>query len=466
MTTAGEDDIVQEMKDLCQLMQYGEWEEVDLALREQFSGKLPNTHVSAHQTILHVAAMSAAPEGILTRLLEKLDVDFCCQPDVFGDTPLHLVCRSGIDPATIQLLALHRPQDFMRKNTSGETPCDKLMSRVNSDYYELYESDVTAILVAVARVNCKVMSLLNQNRESLLHRAIPHSFSYEDFVLIRTLLCMNPKLINATDYSGAAPAHRAARENDLDAASRLKVLVDNGGALRLKDSDGKTPLDTACRWGSTREVIETLVMSDPSALQVRNGSGMTPLATFHLCNDSFRNLLFTPHAHWSDATLNNVDILMTLLTGTPLRSSDSPSLHELLRNEQCTLVFAEILIYALRDQASVQDSNGNVPLHVIALKTPDDNTMYLKVLEMLLRLYPQACQVSNRERQLPLELMLQSGKTWNSGMKLVLLEHPAAVLDLGLNSIATCAVLEKLGMEQKPEALFRLLRGAPDLIQR
>jgi hypothetical protein len=60
--------------------------------------------------------------------------------------------------------------------------------------------------------------------------------------------------------------------------------------------------------------------------------------------------------------------------------------------------------------------------------------------------------------------MGRSGKSWNNGMRMVLLQHPAAVPDLGLNRFAVCALLEKVGSEANPDALFRLLVDAPAFV--
>jgi hypothetical protein len=57
--------------------------------------------------------------------------------------------------------------------------------------------------------------------------------------------------------------------------------------------------------------------------------------------------------------------------------------------------------------------------------------------------------------------MDRSGKSWSNGMSMVLLQHPAAVLDLELNRVARCTLLAKVGSEEQPDALFRLLQDAP-----
>jgi hypothetical protein len=62
--------------------------------------------------------------------------------------------------------------------------------------------------------------------------------------------------------------------------------------------------------------------------------------------------------------------------------------------------------------------------------------------------------------------MGRSGKSWSNGMSMVLLQHPAAVLDLELNCVAICALLAKVGSEEQPDALFRLVKDATTFASR
>jgi hypothetical protein len=86
-----------------------------------------------------------------------------------------------------------------------------------------------------------------------------------------------------------------------------------------------------------------------------------------------------------------------------------------------------------------------------------NDAMYGKIVETLLERYPVAFryQISDSEKILPLQLMARSGKSWSNGVRTVLLQHPAAVLDLKLNRHTMCALLEKVGSEEKPDALPR-----------
>jgi ankyrin repeat protein len=307
---------------------------------------------------------------------------------------------------------------------------------------------------------------VNNNGRTLLHKAILASDSKTDVTLLRTILAIHPESIEMTDLQGASATHVALRRDDGDGSvvERLELLREGGG---VQDSDGRTPLHQACYGVYPRDVIMILVANHPSALNIRDTHGMTPLDTFRRRHQYFLTKWNYTGRHWDERYNDFADIFMTLLVRAPVYCSDSPSLHELLHNQACTPDIAKLLIYALRDQASLKDGNGNLPLHIVASRYSDNDFMYGKAIETLLEVYPAACQISNIEGTLPLQLMDRSGKSWSNGMRMVLLRHPAAaVLDLELNRVAICALLAKVGSEEKPDALFRLLKDAPVFARR
>jgi ankyrin repeat protein len=459
-------DEVEKVQNLCHELQQSNWEEVE-SLLNSFPEVVPNVYVSARRTVLHAAAIADPPAYHLGQILGMVDIDFCSQPDKFGDTPLSLICALGHDLDAIRLLALEYPQGFQANNRSGSSPCDMLMQRYNEDddFDGIDEHDIARIIADVAEAWPDGVLAVNIHGQTLLQRAIP--FSCNDFALLRMILEIHSDLIEMTDPQRATAIHYAARADDEDAAERLKLLLERGGsrALCVQDSNGRTPLHEACHWGAPRDVVATLVANHAGALIVRDTVGMTPLETFRQYNQSFLAESDYTGPNWYEWYNNLADIAVTLLTSAPLRCSDSPSLHDLLRNPECTLDIAKLLTYALRDQTSLEDCNSNLPLHIVASMDSDNDIMYGKVVETLLELYPAACQITNSERTLPLQLMDRSGKSWSNGMMMVLLQHPAAVLDLELNRVAMCALLEKVGGEEKPDALFRLLNDAPALLQ-
>jgi ankyrin repeat protein len=429
-------------------------------------------YLSKQGTVLHITAKADPPAYILQQILRMVDIDFCSQLNDFGNTPLSLICIYGRDLDAIRLLALERPQDFHVPNQNGRSPCYTLMIRnIKNSYIEeldrIDEADIAQIFADTAEAWPDVFLHVDEYGQTLLQRALRFTFSVNDFILIRKILAIQPELIAMTDSRGASVIHFALRrddhDDDEDVVDRLELLLECGGShgLCVQDSYSGTPLHEACTriWHLPRDIFMTLVANHPSALYVRDRGGMTPLDTLHLYYDYFLKKDYTG-LDWEEKHSKLADVAMTLLTGAPVRCTDLPSLHDLLRSQDCTSDIAKLLTYALRDQTSLEDGNGNLPLHIVASRHYNNDIMYEEIIETLLELYPAACQISNSERTLPLQLMHRSGKSWSKGMRMVLLQHPAALLDLELNRVAICALLAKVGSEEQPDALFRLVKDA------
>jgi ankyrin repeat protein len=219
-------------------------------------------------------------------------------------------------------------------------------------------------------------------------------------------LAIHPESIEIKDSKGASAIHVALTcqasaihyalhlvDDDDDSAERLELLLECGGshALCVQDSNEGTPLHQACDRGYPRDVIMILVANHSSALNVRATVGMTPLDRFRQNNQNFLTKYNYTGRHWEERYNELADTVITVLTGAPVYCSDLPSLHELLHNQEGTPDIAKFFICALRDQASLKDDNGNLPLHIVASRYSDNHIMYGKVIELLLEVYPAAC---------------------------------------------------------------------------
>lgn len=433
-----------------------DWEKAETAIGQIPEGRLlPNLHVDQEKwSVLHVAAMVNAPPPLLEKILQVVDVSFCMQKDANGNNPLHKLCKSGTNIEAMRLLALAYPQALHEQNAEEEkTPFDMLL-----DEQKFNPSEIALIIADIAAAWTDGMYTTNSKGENLLHRAVPYC-SKRGTDVARVILGAAPGLLETTDDAQATPIHCAARQKGPQASELISFLAHREGdcALDLEDCRGRTPLHEACSSGN-REVIDVLVEKYPDALELEDESGMTPLALF-------RRRYRRHFTHYVNRHVTIADMSMTLLTRAPVRGNDAPSLHSLLRNEQCTLDIARFLIIALPDQALVKDETGDLPLHFICCIPNVDGTYYEQVVEALLTAYPAACRIPNHLGMLPLQLMVLSGKSWSNGMRLVFLEHPAAAMDLALNSYALCKLLERVGGDPTRDAMFRFLRDAPNLLQ-
>jgi ankyrin repeat protein len=327
-----------------------------------------------------------------------VDIDFCSQPNDFGATPLSLICEYGRDVDAIRLLALERPQDFFVPTPvyDESSPCYRLVRRDDRFVCRLDEVGAAQIIgvdeLGAAQIIADAIEAwpdgvlhVDNNGRTLLHKAILASDAKTDVTLLRTIFAIHPESIEMTDSQEASAIHVALCQDDGDgpAVKRLKLLRESGG---VQDSDWRTPLHEACQRNCPRDVITILIASHPNALNVRDTHGMTPLDTFRQFNQDFLTKWNYSGRHWDERYNEIADTAMTLLTRAPVRCSDSPSLHDLLRNENCTSDIATLLTYALRDQTSLKDGNGNLPLHIVASRYCDNDIMYGKIIETLLEL--------------------------------------------------------------------------------
>jgi ankyrin repeat protein len=448
------------------------WDMAETIIRQIPEGtRLPNIHVDQEQwSVLHVAAMVNAPARLFQKILTVADLEFCMQKDANGQNPLHRLCKGGGDIDAIRILALARPQSLFEMSTSNEgqlIPFEYMLMDEESPP-RFASQDIAMLISDIATVWPQGMFMSFAEGESLLHMAIPHCIRRNDLSLAKAILDAAPTLKESTDENGKTPIHHAVHfavcDKDYprlghDVAPLIELLVNNGdeSGLDLTDVSGRTPLHEACSKGMQRDVIEILVKKYPGALAMKDDKEMTPLAVFR----RRRRRKFQGRE-----VLMAADVAMTLLTGKPLRCSDSPSLHFLLRNENCTMDIVRYLVTAMPGQASVKDENGDLPLHFIfSAQYHDTNSECAgDVVQQLLTAYPDACRITNHDGMLPFELMARSGSDWCRGMRLVFLHHPAAVVDLGLNRHSVYSLLERIGREETHDTMFRFLKDAPDLL--
>jgi len=79
------------------------------------------------------------------------------------------------------------------------------------------------------------------------------------------------------------------------------------------------------------------------------------------------------------------------------------------------------------------DDNGCLPLHIAAATNYSSGYYAKLVIDILLKLHPEASRVYNRQSQLPLEIALKSNKDWLSGVKSIYDVYNEATLTFDLS---------------------------------
>lgn len=128
---------------------------------------------------------------------------------------------------------------------------------MTKDKEALFKAVITNNIEEVKRVINKGINVnaknydINLFQESLLHEA--SSYSYKEIVKI---LINAGAYVNVKDYSGQTPLHRAVRyENNIEIT---KLLIDADADVNAKDYHQKTPLHQAVIYRN-RKTIELLI---------------------------------------------------------------------------------------------------------------------------------------------------------------------------------------------------------------
>mmetsp|Transcript_19110 Transcript_19110/g.21860 ORF Transcript_19110/g.21860 Transcript_19110/m.21860 type:complete len:370 (+) Transcript_19110:117-1226(+) len=97
------------------------------------------------------------------------------------------------------------------------------------------------------------------------------------------------------------------------------------------------------------------------------------------------------------------------------------AVHSACQVKDCPIVMLILTIRAYPHQVRMQDdSNGNLPLHMVAgWETLDPSSISRKsmALSVLVSEYPHASKVRNKAGKTPLSLALETGTSWDSGVR-------------------------------------------------
>jgi len=161
---------------------------------------------------------------------------------------------------------------------------------------------------------------------------------------------------------------------------------------------------------------------------------------------------------------------LTLLAGKSVWLADAPSLHTLLRDKRANTLVKVLFMTLLVDQCSKMDEHGDLPLHIVAGLQPPEETVqithYLELLMAVLDEYPEACNIPNSVRVLPLGVMARTDYSWSNGLQSLFEKFPAAVEQLETDDLIT--LLSNLGEEEEEDGLqgiYAILRATPTLMR-
>ena len=281
----------------------------------------------------------------------------------------------------------------------------------------------------------------------------------------------------------------------------IKILIEAGPESVSKvDSRGRTPLHCACagfRTDDKHEILKALLDSNPNIVLDHDNMGRTSLSLMLddyleeveeiISNNSSSSWDDNiSHSHRSRNT-NRTSIIISKeleaclkCTSILLRAAYHGSTADIIFQNQpfrllhasvgvpsCPHHFIRLALKIKPEQIREPDINGNLPLHIAAsISSP---SMYSQknvfvVIETILGCYPKAARISNKDRRLPLALAIESRKTWENGIRVLIEAHPAALSTIPIDAKYFHLILERIAKSSSPTVLFEVLKAKPEIV--
>jgi ankyrin repeat protein len=186
------------------------------------SGARADARSGDGQTAMMIASEQAANSEVVKALLEH---GAKAAPDQ-GTDPLVLAARNA-DLKAMKMLAQKRGGKFPPAALTGAASVDCLA--------------------------CVRMILVNTFSKDILSAALRNAAATSSLALIKLLLASGAD-VNAKDSAFGATALMRAAYSDYDDTPRVKLLLDRGAKVNIRDNNGDTALGLAKRKGATRVV--------------------------------------------------------------------------------------------------------------------------------------------------------------------------------------------------------------------
>ena len=137
-----------------------------------------------------------------------------------------------------------------------------------------------------------------------------------------------------------------------------------------------------------------------------------------------------------------------------------PFLHTVLQSPNLPLALVERALRRFANQASLPDTQGNLPLHFVARRFPDEE---MDFLDKVLTTYPVAAQTKNKVGQLPFHLAVQAQRRFDSGIESLLTVDPGPLADVELSQGVLPLVLADWFSRGRTRFAYVLIKSNPEM---
>lgn len=252
--------------------------------------------------------------------------------------------------------------------------------------------------------------------------------------------------------------------------SIIEGILDAGGRHQmamLSNSLKQTPLHVTIHFIPERtEIVKCLIQAAPETIQQRDYLYLRPIDI--LCQKLIMMEEVNKYTHQHE---NSLDALwetahLLAIASCAHTVEQQPILHSCLQSFDFPFALKDRAIKRYHEQLRQIDTNGDLPLHIIARQPPpptadDDEGDFL---EKVLHLYPEAASKCNLQNESALLVAIQSGRRWQSGISLLLEESPSMICDLDLNRQLYPLLFEKLLKDSEWSTVYSILQAKQDLV--
>jgi hypothetical protein len=294
--------------------------------------------------------------------------------------------------------------------------------------------------------------------------------------------CSVEVIINARDETnaeGASLLHVVLSRSNVPLSLIESILALAGGPpsiATLKNNMQQIPLHTAIHCIPERtEIVKCLVQAAPESIRQRDYLYIRPIDI--LCQKVIMMEEIAKYSHQNDEdVIEKLWDTAYVLAHASCWASNSeesethsidrqPIVHSCLRSFDFPFALKERAMDRYESQLRQPDSNGDLPLHIIARLPPrgeDNEDDELDFFHRVLSLYPKAALSVNKQQQTPFSVAVQSGRTWNSGLSRLLEENPAAIDGLQIPINLYPIILARLRFR----AIYGMVTAKPDMFFR
>ncbi|KAK7489780.1 hypothetical protein BaRGS_00018962 [Batillaria attramentaria] len=374
------------------------------ANRKKRGKKKPGTSYECMGT-LRKACRSGDQNTIKVLLCTSVSVQD--KDNVFGSTPLHVVCETGKTDIATLLISLDA--DVNVKDNDGHTPLHRACSDCNTQ---------TALLLIQHHADVNVK---NNGGDTPLHRACLFGNTQTALLLIQ-----HHADVNVKDNDGNTPLHYACLRGNTQTAL---LLIQHHADVNVKNNDGGTPLHYACLRGNTQTAL--LLIQHHADVNVKDNDGHTPLHRACLFGNTQTALLLIQHH--ADVNVKDND------GHTPLHRAC------LYGNTQTAL-----LLIQHHADVNVKNNGGDTPLHYACLY---GNTQ----TALLLIQHHADVNVKNNGGDTPLHTACLRGNTQTA---LLLIQHH---VDVNVENNDGCTPLHTACLRGNTQTALLLIQHHADV---